>query len=41
MNNHESWLKCEKCQNFYDIRVDILCPICLNKNNENDKKIKF
>lgn len=29
MNNHETWTKCKSCGYFYDIRVDIICPICL------------
>ena len=39
MNNHESWLKCAKCQIFYDIRIDITCPNCFNmKLNEDEIK---
>jgi len=29
MNNHEIWICCETCRNFYDIRIDKICPICL------------
>ena len=29
MNNHEIWIRCSICSYFYDIRIDIICPICL------------
>ena len=41
MNNHEIWVRCSTCRNFYDIRVDNVCPICLNyKFSKQLKKIE-